>query len=338
MTKLTVVMISKNQAWNTARQIESVLKETSCVSSKEIVLVDSASTDETTDIARNYPITVLRLQPTQHLTPAAGRYIGAKYTMGEMVLFLDGDMELYPGWLEKALQFIQDKPDVAVITGQLIDLPTASEPDDKPPLVNPDVYEATEIPYGGGAALYRRSVLDEVGSFNPYLHSDEEPDLCIRIRHAGYRIIQLHYPIAYHYSDPQDMLSTQIGRWRRKLFLGSGQNIRYHLGDGLCWPYVKERGFGLFPLLGLVAGLINLLWSLKSSQWGWFGLWASLLVLLIGVDAYRKRSLYQVAFSLLLRLLIADGTIRGFLLRPLAPDCYPDSFEVIKQCSEQVAH
>ena|SRR5713226_363525 len=94
MTELSVVLISKNQAWNISRLIESVLQATSSVPSKEIILVDSASTDETVERASRYPISILRLQPGQRLSPAIGRFVGYKQTQGEYVLFLDGDTEL----------------------------------------------------------------------------------------------------------------------------------------------------------------------------------------------------------------------------------------------------
>ena len=107
MAELSIVLISKNQAWNMSRLVESVLRNTTCVSSREIVLVDSASTDGTIEVASRYPIRILRLRPDQHLTPAAGRYIGYKHTSGELVLFLDGDMELCKGWLETGLQILE---------------------------------------------------------------------------------------------------------------------------------------------------------------------------------------------------------------------------------------
>ena len=329
MTELSIVLISKNQAWNMDRLIESVLVGTEGVSSSEVVLVDSASTDETVEKASCYPISVLRLRAEQRLTPAAGRYIGYRHTQGELILFLDGDMELRPGWLEKALQILSDRPDIAAITGQVVDLPKAAGPEDKLPLATGDANTITNIPHGGGAAMYRRSVLEQVGTFNPCLYSDEEPDLCIRIRHAGYHIARLQYPIVYHYSDPAGKWTTLVARWRRRLYLGAGQNLRYHLGSDLFWPYLKERGYGLVPALGLGAGLISLLWSIKSGQKAWFGLWSLLLACVIIGDAIRKRSLYRTIASLLERLLIVDGSIRGFLLKPLEIDSYPIEVDTI---------
>jgi GT2 family glycosyltransferase len=335
MITLTVVLISKNQAWNIARLIESVLQGIACVSSKEIVLVDSASMDETVELASCYPIRILRLRPDQQLTPAAGRYVGYKHTKGGLVLFLDGDMELCPGWLEKALEVIHDRPEVAVVTGQIVDLPKTSGLHDKPLLANMDMVIGTEVPHGGGAAVYRRSVLEQVGSFNPYLYSEEEPELCLRIRHAGYRVLQLKYPIAYHYSDPEGALSTLAGRWRRNLYLGFGQVIRYSLGNKLLWLYLRERSYGCIPALGLTAALISFLWSLKSHQWVWFRLWVLLLVVTVSGDAYRKCSLYRAIFSLLRRVFIMEGTVRGFLLKPLNVESYPGRFDVIKWASQR---
>ena len=104
MIELSVVLISKNQAWNIDRLVTSVLKETEHFPGREIVLVDSASSDQTTEIAARYPISVLKLHPEQRLTAAAGRYVGYHHTTGDLVLFLDGDMELCSGWLEQALR------------------------------------------------------------------------------------------------------------------------------------------------------------------------------------------------------------------------------------------
>lgn len=335
VTNLAVVLISKNQEWNIARLIESVLNRTSCVSSREIVLVDSASTDSTIDIACNYPICILRLRPDQRLTPAAGRYVGYEYVSGDLMLFLDGDMELCHGWVDRALAVFQSRPDVAVVTGQVIDLPIATAPGSEMNFEQQEYGDsATELRHTGGAAMYRRSVLKQVGTFNPHLHSDEEVEVCLRIRHAGYRVLQLEHPIAYHYSSSRRVLSTLVRRWRQNLYLGFGQNIRYHLGDELLWSYLRERGYAGAPALVLAVSLISFLWSLKRDNWMWFMLWILLLAALLAGDAYRKRSSYRAIFSLLRRLVIIDGTVRGFLLTPLDPDSYSGRVDVIKRVGE----
>jgi len=330
MTELSIVLIAKNQAWNVTRLIDSVLQNASGVSSREIVLVDSASTDETVALAARYPIDILRLQPQQTLSPAAGRYLGYRHTTGKLVLFLDGDMELCPGWLDRALDLLQREPEVAVVTGVVVDLDKTTEPADKPPVFAAAPEAATEVRKIGGAGLYRRPVLEKVGTFNPYLLSDEEPDLAIRIRYAGYRLVRIQQPIAYHYSDPPGTLATKLGRWRRNLYLGAGQNLRYHLGSKMFWPYVKERGYGVLPALAIVAGIVAVFLRVVLGQSIWLFSWLLLFGLIVAGDALRKRSLYRTLVSLLERLFIADGTIRGFFMKPAKPEDFHARFDVIK--------
>jgi glycosyltransferase involved in cell wall biosynthesis len=332
MIELSVILISKNQEWNIARLVESVLEQLSDVQSKEVMLVDSASSDQTVDIARNYPIRILRLAPDQPLTPSAGRYIGYINTSGKFILFLDGDMELCSGWLELAQATARRISEAAVFTGFRIECSKTGLCDDHDAAhqqVNPEAstIEVTDVNFAGGAAMYRRSVLEQVGTFNPYLQSDEEPELCMRIRHAGYRVLSLDYPIVYHYSDPIEELSTLVGRWKRGLYLGFGQNFRYHLKTGMLWPYLKLRGHGCVPVLGIGAGVASLLLSVLTQRWIWFGLWWLALALIVVGDAIRKGSIHRTVYSLLHRILIADGMIRGFLKKPLAPSSYPQDVE-----------
>lgn len=120
---LDIVIITKDQGWNVRRLIESVLRETDGRAGAEIILVDSASSDDTVDIASDYPIRVIRLSKRQRLTAAAGRHAGLSQTNGDVVLFLDGDMELRRGWIDAALDLFARRPDIAVVSGDVVDQP-----------------------------------------------------------------------------------------------------------------------------------------------------------------------------------------------------------------------
>jgi glycosyltransferase involved in cell wall biosynthesis len=353
MTELSVVLISKNQEWNVARLIESVLRELQCGSTHrqiagEIVLVDSASTDRTTEIAARYPIGVLRLCPDQRLTAAAGRAVGCEHTRGDYVLFLDGDMELCSGWLGQALAVMAERPDVGAVSGTVTDrpLPLASVPGsfEAAPVLREQPARASasrgfeasprvaavEVRHGGGAAMYRRAVLEQVGGFNPYLFSDEEPALCLRIRQAGYRILRLAQPIAFHYSAAADAPATLLGRRRRNLWLGFGQNLRYFAGTPLLGSYLWERGWVLAPALGVGLGVGAVLASLLTRRWRWVARWVTGVVVLTGGLAIRKRSLKRALFTLLLKMLVLEGTVRGVLIEPTDPARYPARVEVVR--------
>jgi hypothetical protein len=193
------------------------------------------------------------------------------------------------------------------------------------------VGEAIEAPICGGAAMYRRIVMEQVGTFNPYLYADEEPELCLRIRHQGYRIIHIRCPMVNHYTEPNETLSSVISRRRRNFYLGCGQNIRYHAGTELLWQYLRERGFAFIPGFALMAGLLSLLWSLTTHQWLWFGSWCLLVAVFVASDARRKHSFYRTIVSLIKRLFSIEGTVRGLLLKPLPPETYPASLDVIQR-------
>jgi glycosyltransferase involved in cell wall biosynthesis len=329
--KLAVVLITKNQAWNIGRLVESALRGSESVASREILLVDSASTDDTVEFAKRLPIGVIRLSHNQPLTPAAGRYIGYKNTQSEYVLFLDGDMELYPGWVEEALRLLESDRTVGAVTGGVIDVPPEST--NRCGVSAPaETSEATEVRNCGGACLYRRAALEDVGTFNPYLYSDEEPELCLRMRYAGHRIMEFHSPMVNHYSEPtNETLSGLVSRRNRKLFVGAGQNIRYFLGTDLLWPYLRERGHAVIPFLALGLGVASFLLSLGTRQWYWFGSWWLLAGVVVLGDAIRKRSVYRMIVSLVKRAFCIEGTMRGLMSRPLAPETYPARSEFIKR-------
>ena len=336
MTELSVVLITKNQAWNAPPLIESVLEAISPLSSTEITLVDSASKDETVELARRYPISILRLRAGQPLSPAIGRYVGYNHAKGEYILFLDGDTRLVPGWLPRALRALQEDPRAGAVTGRVINLPTSAVAEEPSP---PPLKNLPEIPRevlwgssgGGGAALYRRSVLEQVGTFNPYLCSDEEPELGLRIRQAGYLFLELDYPIVRHYNDAPVAFSTIWSRRRRNFLLGIGQGARYYLRSKLLWPWLKERWWGPAATMWSVATLGTLLATLAARDSIWLKIWSLWPFLTLAGISLRKRSLVRGLVAIFNWLLMTEGFVKGFLMSPLAPESLQANLEVIQE-------
>ena len=334
MTELSIVLISKNQVWNISRLIESILKEAECVASHEIILVDSASTDETVEVASRYPVNILRLRPGQKVSPAIGRYVGYQRTQGEFVLFLDGDTQLVPGWLALAFRVMREIPNAGAVTGRVINLPTsAAKVHGEAPIPAALTSPSREVRWGsyggGGAAMYRRSVLERVGTFNPNLNADEEPELGFRIRQAGYMILELDYPIVRHYNDAPVALSSMLNRRKRNFHLGSGQSARGHLGSKLFWPWIIERPWGLAPALLLALGVGSLLMGLLTGHFVWLGLWSLGISLLIAYVSYRKRSVRGALVAAFNWLLLAEGFVKGFLMKPVPPEKFHMEVEEI---------
>src|SRR5438874_587956 len=143
-----------------------------------------------------------------------------------------------------------------------------------------------------------------IGRYTGYTRT--QPELGLRIRNAGYQILELDYPIVRHYNNyPPEAISTVLSRRRRNFFLGSGQCLRYHSADGMLWPYIRERGrWSLVPALWLVAGVASLSRYLIARDPTWFRLWVLVLVLLLTGAAFRKRSLRRALVAAFNRLLM----------------------------------
>src|SRR6056297_2890706 len=73
---LSVVIITENEEDNIGDCIESVFAACRSVSAFEVILVDSASTDRTVEIAHEYPVTVLRIPDEHTVSCGAGRFVG----------------------------------------------------------------------------------------------------------------------------------------------------------------------------------------------------------------------------------------------------------------------
>jgi hypothetical protein len=328
---LSTVIIARDQEQFVDRLVSSVLREAPPDVATEIVFVDSASSDATASNAAAFPVRVLRLPADRPLTAAAGRYVGYHATDGEYVLFLDGDMELAPGWVSDALQVMAGDRTIAVVGGELIDCPPCSLIPCEPITPRTEPIIAADVRHAGGAALYRRSVLDRIGSFNPFLRSDEEPELCLRIRAAGFRVIRLGAPIAFHYSRPAKELGALTARRKRGLYLGQGQALRALVGTRLFWTFARERGFGLPPIAAAGAGLTALLVGSLAGAWWPASVWAGMFLLTLVLLAVRKRDARATVNTVVDRLFHAEGTIRGFLMRPRNPETYPTQAEIVRR-------
>lgn len=171
--------------------------------------------------------------------------------------------------------------------------------------------------------MFRREALDKAGTWNPFIISDEEPELCLRIRHEGYRIVELSCPSVRHYGYAPATMSALLARRKRRLFLGYGQVMRYHLRTGLLTRYLRERGWVMMPAFVGFAAVICVILSCVSESYLWILGFLGAVLLALALDAIRSRSFYKALFHMLHRALILEGTIRGFFLRPHDPSEYP---------------
>ena len=112
------VVIGRNEGRRLEVCLRSVAKQL-----QDVVYVDSGSSDGSVDLARSLGATVVQLSSDDPFTAARARNAGVA-RLHELdgpiayVQFIDGDCELQPQWVEKARDFLDNNPAVAVVCGR----------------------------------------------------------------------------------------------------------------------------------------------------------------------------------------------------------------------------
>jgi glycosyltransferase involved in cell wall biosynthesis len=260
MVRLGVVIIGRNEGERLRRCLMSVSATPST-----IVYVDSGSSDGSLVLAAQLGAQVVELDRHLPFTAARARNTGLarlrELNPGiELVQFVDGDCEVVPGWLEKAVGAILGDSSVAVVCGRRRERhPEAS-------VYNRlcDIEWNTPIGFAkacGGDALMRIGPLSDVGGYNPSLIAGEEPDLCLRLRQRGHRILRIDAEMTLH-----DANITRFSQWWRRTVrsghaYAEGFTLHRREPGGYCAKQVRSNlMWGAFlPLL-----CFALLWLLPT--------------------------------------------------------------------------
>jgi len=338
--RVTFIVIGRNEGDVIASNLEALQRTGELLPSWECIYVDSASEDNTIEIASSYPITVIRLDPGKYLSPAAGRYVGLRHARGEYIMFLDADSELQPEFLPNALDLMKSQPDIAAVIGTrgyrygrgqdpaiAENLPIEWwQPRDE------------DVPSTGGIVLMRKAVLDEVGGHNPRMRSEEERELCLRLRNAGYRIHEIPYPMMIHNSAPGQHKFAYREIWRRfrcGFLVGRGQILRLAVARGtFSKDYVLDGTrrillFAIWMLVGVVCAVLMLAASKPLILLAW-------LACTIAFPAalwVRLGSLPRALFYTVSSCLDAIGLIGGFVKGCPSVISYRGTFQVLKEAN-----
>lgn len=203
-----VVVIGRNEGERLVRSLRALAG-----SGARIVYVDSGSTDGSVERAREAGAEVVELDPSLPFTAARARNAGfaALATCEpEAVQFVDGDSELAPGWLAAGAHHLEEHPDVAVVCGVLREREPERSRYHRLAAIE-WAGEAGEIRTAGGNAMVRGRVFRELGGYDAAMLAGEDPELCVRVRRAGYRVVRIAEPMAVHDAGPLDF----AGWWRR---------------------------------------------------------------------------------------------------------------------------
>ena len=257
-----VVVIGRNEGLRLERCLTSLR---SC--GVPIVYVDSGSVDNSVALARRFNCEVLELDRRLPFTAARARNAGferlSQLIEADYVQFIDGDCEIAVDWIQKAIQFLDAHPKIAVVCGRRREkCPHVS-------IFNRLCDVEWNTPVGeakgcGGDALIRVEAFLEVGGYQPDLIAAEDTELCVRMRASRWHIWRLDSEMTLH-----DAAMTRISQWwRRSERTGYAFALGVHLhGSPPERHFVREARRAL--LWGLFLPALCLLVVLTVRPWGW---------------------------------------------------------------------
>jgi GT2 family glycosyltransferase len=207
---VAAVVIGRNEGERLQRCLDSLVGRV-----ERIVYVDSGSTDDSLQQARARGVEAVELDMSLPFTAARARNVGLDRILEvqpdvEFVQFVDGDCEVASGWIEAAVSEVRRHPDVAVVCGRRRErFPERS-------IYNRLIDMEWDTPVGearacGGDALMAVDALRSAGGFDSRMIAGEEPELCLRLRRKGHRILRIDAEMTMH-----DAAMTRFSQWWRR--------------------------------------------------------------------------------------------------------------------------
>lgn len=254
--------------------------------------------------------TVVRARAGRPLTPGAARNLGLSKCDVPWVLFVDADVEVDEAWLTRALAEAGEADrTLGGLWGRLEEWFVEGGAERQGAR---DMYRVgdadRDCAYLATLALYRADALHDVGAYEPRLNSEEDFELGLRLRRAGYRLRSVTPRAARHWSAPRPSFAEIGRRWRTGLCFGQGQVLRLYLGRaGLAAHLRRQAHYFATLALWLAAPLALGLGGPPA-----LGAWALAPLLLFAAMAARKRSAKLALHSLLTWTVNAAGMVVGF--------------------------
>jgi cellulose synthase/poly-beta-1,6-N-acetylglucosamine synthase-like glycosyltransferase len=273
--QLSVVIIGRNEGERLERCIRSV-QAMNDPPDLEIIYVDSDSADGSPERAKALDVKVLVIHP-ERLAPSIGRNAGMHAAQAPLVLFLDGDTILDAEFIKLALPHFDD-PRIAVVCGHRREM-------SPPNCLYQRVLDLDWImPSGtgtfcGGDVLIRRSILEEIGGYDPQIIVGEDPEICQRIRAKGYTILRLDHLMTQH--------DLAIHRWSQ------------------YWQRAIRTGYGYAEVSNLLRDTKAPLWQ-RESRKNWLHAGILISIFIVGlIVSLALQSLWPFLGSILLFLLVS---------------------------------
>lgn len=252
---ISFIVIGKNEGWRLEKclqSITSIIKQDKIVD-YEIIYVDSHSVDSSIEIAKQYGAKALLI--TGECNAAIARNIGAKEAIGEILFFIDGDMELFPGFLPQVLDE-NGKLEYPFLSGIFNDivhdldwnyLHTSRR--HKLQEGDADAVQTTT----GGLFMIEHSLWNQVKGLDTRLKIGEDYDIGLRLSKLGIPLHRKAIVLANHYMRRYTVRNDYVinVKYTALLLRKHGNNVNY------LRIFTKQQYTTILLLLSLILSFIS---------------------------------------------------------------------------------
>ncbi len=181
----------------------------------EVILVDNNSSDGSQKfVTENFPeVRVIELKENRGFTGACNA--GYTVAQGDIILLLNNDTEVSPEWLAAIIDAFQRYPEAGIVASKILLFDQRDHFHTAGDFYRTDgipgnrgvwqkdrgQYDQEEFIFGacGGAAAYRRSLIEEIGFLDEsFYFSCEDVDISWRAQLAGWKVLYVPSAVVYH--------------------------------------------------------------------------------------------------------------------------------------------
>lgn len=303
------------KALNEADHIERCLR--SCLGSLEgisgeVIVADSLSDDETVQLALHFPVKVVQLRHRRDRGCGVGAQLGYQHARGKYLYIMDGDMELPPEFLRRAIALLEREPRVAGVAGQLEEIrPDTDLARIRGKRRRPSHAGVGPVDVLSGGGLYRREAIEDAGGYltHPSLHACEELELALRLKGRGWSLVRLADVSMRHSGHADPAFGLLRKRWRSRYAFGSGELLRLSMGKPCFGAVIRKFPFHLVAWLLWVSAAVSLALASTNPWFAMGALAASCLPVLAMMIV--KRSAYLGLYAVVGWHVFAAGAVAG---------------------------
>lgn len=246
-----------NDKTNIARCLRSIRELRVSGHTYEVIILDNGSTDGTQQVLEQlgFPFEII-----EHLHVSALRNRGAWKAKGDLLAFVDSDVELFPEWFENSMTSLGDP--MVVAAGCFPEIPKeATWVQQAWDLHQRGRQPSTPFPISWLPSMnliVRREAFQAIGGFNEKLETAEDVDLCYRLANKGMILCDPTMK-AIHWGEARDLAIF----WRKEVWRGIG-NFRGMCSHDFRFDELPSLGYPLYVLILFVAfglGMCVDLWT-----------------------------------------------------------------------------